>query len=284
MNIQDSTVLFIGAGPMAEAMISGIIQSAIIPSSQIYVNNKNNKVRLKELQSKYHINIFQSNETHLSNFNVIVMAVQPKNIDEILVQLQSTLNSEQLILSVVTSIPTDYYEDKIENQPIIRAMPNTSSMVGESATGMSVGKYATNEHVEIARMLLNSIGEVYVIPEDNMDIFTGIAGSGPAYFYYLMEHMEHAGVEGGLSEQLIRNLVAQTMYGAAKMVLGNIGSPEILCKNVAAPGGPTEAGLMALEAFGGNIAIKEAVINTTKRSAEMNQPFTKFNSASLINK
>lgn len=105
-------------------------------------------------------------------------------------------------------------------------MPNTSSMIGDSSTAISIGNNVSESQLEWAKMLLRSIGEVYVIPDQNMDIFTGIAGSGQAYFYYFMEQMEQVGIEGGLSEQQIRSIVSQTVLGAAKMVLSKLGSPE----------------------------------------------------------
>ncbi|GIN84246.1 hypothetical protein J6TS2_06320 [Heyndrickxia sporothermodurans] len=120
--------------------------------------------------------------TQLSEFDLIVLAVQPKNIEEILEKLNHSIHSNQLILSVITSVPLDYYEDKLVNQPVIRVMPNTSSMIGESATAISIGNHVTESQLEWAKMLLRSIGEVYVIPDQNMDVFTGIADSGPAYY------------------------------------------------------------------------------------------------------
>ncbi|MGE6260767.1 pyrroline-5-carboxylate reductase [Heyndrickxia sporothermodurans] len=279
--LHNQKVLFIGAGPMAEAIISGLIQSSMIPANDIYVQNKSNYNRLKELQSKFKINIYD-NQYQLAEFDLIVLAVQPKNIVEILEKLNHSIHSNQLILSVITSVPLNYYEEKLVNQPVIRVMPNTSSMIGESATAISIGNNVSESQLEWAKMLLRSIGEVYVIPDQYMDIFTGIAGSGPAYFYYFMEQMEQVGIEGGLSEQQIRSIVSQIVLGAAKMVLSKLGSPEELRKNVAAPNGPTEAGLLALKQFGGDRAIKEAVKSTTKRSIEMNRSFMNPNPIKAI--
>lgn len=273
--LNNQKILFIGAGPMSEAIISGIIQSSVIPAQQIYVQNRSNTARLKELQKKYQIHVYNETDVHLTEFSIIVLAVQPKNIEEIINQLKNTIHTNQLILSIVTSMTIDYFEERLMKQPIIRVMPNTSSMVCESATAMAVGKFTNNDHIEMSKMIFRSIGEVYTIAEKHMDIFTGIAGSGPAYFYALMEQMESVAIEGGLPKQQVRSIVAQTILGAARMVLGNNGSPETLRKNVAAPNGPTEAGLVALESFGGLKAIKEAVKNTTKRSIEINEEIEK---------
>ena len=117
--------------------------------------------------------------------------------------------------------------------------------------------------------LLECIGEVFVIPEKAMDIFTGIAGSGPAYFYYLMEHMEKEGMKGGLTEDTLRQIIAQTMLGAAKMIQEQGETPTVLRENVTSPNGTTAAGLDALEEYGGGIAISEAIKQATNRSKEI---------------
>lgn len=271
----NNKIAFLGAGPMAEAMIAGITHSNIIPANQVYVQNRSNKNRLLELQNKYHIQI---ESLHLSDMDIIVLAMQPDNIDNVLEKLKPQITNKSLIISVMTSVTTEQIENNLHpEQQVIRVMPNTSSMVGESATAMTVGQYASNEMIENATALLRSIGEVYLIQEDQMDIFTGIAGSGPAYFYYFMEQMEKVAKEEGLPEAIIRNVVAQTIHGAAKMVLATNESPSVLSSNVAAPNGPTEAGLKALEHHNGGNAIIEAVKATTKRSLEMNNAKTEKN-------
>ena len=108
-------------------------------------------------------------------------------------------------------------------------------MIGESATALSAGNHTSKQNISLAEELLHCIGEVYLIAEEKMDIFTGIAGSGPAYFYYLMEHMEKEGQKGGLNSQIIRKIIAQTVVGAAKMIKEQGTSPEVLRENVTSP-------------------------------------------------
>jgi pyrroline-5-carboxylate reductase len=148
-------------------------------------------------------------------------------------------------------------------------MPNTSSMIGESATAISTGTNVGMDHVIDAKEILGTIGKVYSINEKQMDVFTGVAGSGPAYFYYLMEHMEKTAKEAGLDQEVTRDVVAQTILGAAKMLLTNHEEPESLRKKVTSPNGTTAAGLEALRENGGGTAISAAIKGAARRSKEI---------------
>jgi pyrroline-5-carboxylate reductase len=263
-------IAFIGAGSMAEAMISGIISSKKILPNNIIVTNRSNKQRLLELQRKYGITGVNRENLNLENISIIVLAMKPKDAETSLHSIFNTLKPNQLILSVLAGISTKFIEQHAPfRQPVIRVMPNTSSMIGESATAISAGKFTSTQNITLAEELLHCIGEVYVIPEEKMDIFTGIAGSGPAYFYYLMEHMEKEGQKAGLNSQITRKIIAQTIMGAAKMIQEQGSSPEILRENVTSPNGTTAAGLHALSSFGGGKAIAEAIKQAAKRSKEI---------------
>ncbi len=154
-------------------------------------------------------------------------------------------------------------------------MPNTSSMIGESATAISSGKYTSEQNINLAKVLLQCIGEVYVIEEQHMDVFTGIAGSGPAYIYYLMEHMELAGTQSGLPQHITREIIAQTILGAAKMVKNQGENPSSLRQKVTSPNGTTAAGLQALDSNGGSIAITEAIKQASERSKNLSEELQK---------
>ena len=202
--------------------------------------------------------------------------MKPKDAETALQSIQDLLQPHQLILSVLAGITTSFIEQHVPlGQQVIRVMPNTSSMVRESATAISSGKYTTEQNMLMANELLEAIGKVYIIPEEQMDIFTGIAGSGPAYFYYLMEHMERAGIEGGLPEETARQIIAQTLLGAAKMIQEQGETPTVLRKNVTSPNGTTAAGLSALEMNGGGIAISEAIKSAADRSKEISEQLEK---------
>ncbi|WP_078411578.1 pyrroline-5-carboxylate reductase [Priestia abyssalis] len=272
--LKNKTIAFLGAGSMAEAMISGIVHAGKIPCDQIMVTNRNNKERLIELRKKYGVTVAARDALQLDEIDILVLAMKPKDAEQALSSIKHKLTPRQLVLSVLAGITTSFMEEHLhENQPVIRVMPNTSSMMRESATAISPGRHASNEHISIAKQLLASIGEVYMISEDKMDIFTGIAGSGPAYFYYLMEHIEKAGKAEGLDPELARQIGAQTILGAAKMIMGQEETPAELRENVTSPNGTTAAGLAALEKHGGGEAMIQAIKGASKRSKELSKQF-----------
>jgi pyrroline-5-carboxylate reductase len=268
--LTEKTIAFIGAGSMAEAMISGLVNSNKVPHDQIIVTNRSNQNRLNELELKYGITALKREELDFSKVDIFILAMKPKDVEIALNSLKDSINSKQLILSVLAGITTSFIEGNLHaEQQVIRVMPNTSSMIGESATALSPGEHTSNDNLKIAKDLLRSIGEVFVIEEDKMDIFTGLAGSGPAYFYYLMEHMEQEGIKTGLDTETTRQIIAQTIVGAAKMIQEQDESPTVLREKVTSPNGTTAAGLEALDSHGGGNAISQAVKQAANRSKEI---------------
>lgn len=260
-------IIFIGAGAMAESMISGMLKTDDTLACSIFVTNKSNVQRLQYLKNQYHIETIDLEETNLDDFDVIILAIKPRNIKEVISTLQKSIRPDHLILSIVAGISISYLQNQLsKRQPIIRLMPNTSSAIGESATGISIGSFCSNEHLDFTEKLVNSIGSCFVIPEEKMDIFTGIAGSGPAYMFYFMQYMEKAGIEKGFDKEFIREIVTQMMIGAVKMVQQSNQPPSLLQKKVTSPNGTTEAGIKALHEFGGGEAITKAIEFATSRS------------------
>lgn len=275
--LKNKTIGFIGAGSMAEAMISGILSAGKIQNNQIVVSNYSNKERLLQLEKVYGINVVTRENLNIENFDIIVLAMKPKDAEIALQSIRNLLKSNQLVLSVLAGITTSFIERNIPlGQQVIRVMPNTSSMIGESATAISPGKHTSHQYMTLTKELLECMGEVFVIPEDKMDIFTGIAGSGPAYFYYLMEHMEKEGIKSGLTAEMVRQIIAQTIVGAAKMIKEQSETPSTLRENVTSPNGTTAAGLKALDQYGGGVAISEAIKHATNRSKEISSQLEKL--------
>ncbi|MFE8699263.1 pyrroline-5-carboxylate reductase [Cytobacillus sp. FJAT-54145] len=268
--LKNKSIAFLGAGSMAEAMIAGIVNAGKVPTDQIFVTNNSNEKRLEELTIKYGINGVKRENLHFNQIDIFILAMKPKDADRALNSIKSLLTPNQLVLSVLAGISTSFMEQNLQaGQQVIRVMPNTSSMIGESATALSPGAHTTQTNLSIAKELLESIGEVFIINEEKMDIFTGLAGSGPAYFYYLMEHMEKAGLKGGLDVETTRKIIAQTIVGAARMIQEQDEDPTVLRENVTSPNGTTAAGLDALRKNGGGKAIAEAVFHAANRSKEI---------------
>jgi len=268
--LADKKILFIGAGSMAEAMISGLVQSEKISPKQIIVTNRTNEKRLSELESKYGVIGLTQNQLSLTEIDIFIFAMKPKDVAKAIETIKHHIQANQLILSVLAGIPTSYFEQILQNdQQVVRVMPNTSSMIGESATAISPGLHTTDEKIQLAKSLLECIGRIFIIDEQKMDVFTGIAGSGPAYFYYFMEYMEKEALKAGLEVENARQIIAQTIVGAAKMVQEREESPTLLRENVTSPNGTTAAGISALEEYQGGLAISKAVEHATKRSKEI---------------
>jgi pyrroline-5-carboxylate reductase len=270
--LKDKTVAFLGAGSMAEAMIAGAIQARKISSNQIIVTNNRNSLRLQELASKYGVRTVPKEQLPYKDIDLFILAMKPKGASEALFSLKERLEPEQVVISILAGITTGFMEDHLqEGQQVIRVMPNTSSMVQQSATAVTSGQFMRAENVEVVKELLQAMGKVFVIEEEQMDLFTGIAGSGPAYFYYLMEHMEQVGMQYGMPKELIREIVSQTVYGAAKMVMEKGTSPTILRENVTSPNGTTASGLKALADHKGGEAISQAIKKAAARSKQISE-------------
>ncbi|RWZ58113.1 pyrroline-5-carboxylate reductase [Halobacillus fulvus] len=265
-------IAFLGAGSMAEAMISGMVESGNINKQNIIVTNRSNQDRLDEINDKYGVRTILKDDLDFGEVDQFILAMKPKDIDAVLADLKDKVRPNQVLVSVLAGISTSYMEERLnEGQQVIRVMPNTSSMLRESATAITPGQYADMDQVLVAKELLRSIGEVFVIEEDKMDVFTGIAGSGPAYFYYLMEHIEETGREEGMDAETLREIGAQTLLGAAKMMLEREESPTELRENVTSPNGTTAAGLEALDRNGGGQAIRSAIEGAASRSKELSK-------------
>jgi pyrroline-5-carboxylate reductase len=268
--LHNKKIAFIGAGSMAEAMIAGLVLSEKIPAENIIATNRSNEQRLAALEAKYGIKGLKLDHLPFDQIDIFILAMKPKDVDQALNHLKHRIKSNQLVLSVLAGITTTYLEQNLHNgQQVVRVMPNTSSAIGESATAISPGHNTAENHVYVTKELLECIGEVFQIDEKNMDIFTGLAGSGPAYFYYLMEHMEQQGAKAGFDLETTRQIIAQTIVGAAKMVQEQDDTPTVLREKVTSPNGTTAAGLQALDVNGGGKAIAKAVEFAAKRSKEI---------------
>ncbi|MDI3328920.1 MAG: pyrroline-5-carboxylate reductase [Alicyclobacillaceae bacterium] len=265
---------FLGAGSIAEAMIRGLLRAGVVGSDQILVANRNNGERLTRLADQYGVRRAARDEL-IRRSNVLILAMKPKDAAEALSEVRAQLSGEPLVISVLAGIPTDWIEERIGRPvPVVRAMPNTSCTVGESATALAAGRHAGESHLEIARVMFGAVGRVVVVPEDRLDAVTGLSGSGPAFLYYIVEALTEAGKAAGLDEETAKVLVEQTLYGAAKMIRETGESPAELRRQVTSPGGTTMAGLEVLDRRDVAGAVREAVWRAAERAREMREEFT----------
>jgi pyrroline-5-carboxylate reductase len=268
----DKKVAFIGAGSMAEAIISGIIYKGILRSGQITVANKNNHERLKRLEEKYQVQRMEHKEKEVNKADIIVFSTKPYDLKEAVKRIKAYMRQEQLIISVIAGISTDEITALVEkDNPVIRAMPNTSASIGFSATALSAGNYASENHVNVAEELFAGIGTTAIVEEKDMHIVTGISGSGPAYFYYMVEAMEEAAIESGLNKETAKLLITQTIIGAGEMLKKSDAPADMLRKKIMSPAGTTEAGINTLEKNNFRQTVMECVKSARDRSMELGE-------------
>lgn len=274
-NSNRGSICFYGAGSMAEAIVRGMIHKCVATPEQISMLNRSNQERLTFLSQQYGVltgNSESDKHQYLTEASIIVLAMKPKDVKEALSELGPKLKDGQLIVSLIAGISIATLQQLLGmNAPIARTMPNTSSSIGLGATGISFSKETSETHVQQVLTIFESVGVVSVIPEHQMDILTGVSGSGPAYIYFMIEAMIEAGMEGGLTATQARDLTVQTVLGAASMLLETGEDPAALRKAITSPNGTTQAALELLADRGFPQAVKAAVHRAEERSQEMGE-------------
>jgi len=266
----NKNVAFLGAGSMAEAIISGIVRADIIPKEQILVTNRSRLERLEQLHNQYGVTAMEDKEILVKEADIIYLAAKPYDMQDLINSIKGYLHQGQLLISVAAGVQAKDIEDWTGlDIPVIRAMPNTSAQVGYSATAISSGNYAGNEHVKQAEALFNTIGTTTVVEETDMHTVTAIAGSGPAFIYYMVEAMQKAAEEFGLDREVSHQLLTQTVLGAGYMLKESGESPEALREKITSPNGTTEAGIKTLDEHYYQKIIMECIKNAQQRSVEL---------------
>ena len=262
---------FIGGGNMAEAMIRGLLAAKLVIPDDILISDVRED-RLAYLQETYRVLISVSNAEVASKAEIILLAVKPQIISQVLDGLIDVVNRDKLIISIAAGVPTNFIADKFPSPVrVIRVMPNTPALVLEAASALTSGSHATAEDLETAKRLFRAVGKVVVVEESLMDAITGLSGSGPAYIFLAIDALSDAGVKVGLSRDIAQLLSAQTVLGAARMVLETKKHPGELKDMVTSPGGTTIAGLHALEQGGLRATLINAQEAATLRSRELGQ-------------
>ncbi|WP_284140680.1 MULTISPECIES: pyrroline-5-carboxylate reductase [unclassified Virgibacillus] len=263
----DKKIVFIGAGSMAEAIIAGILKSKFVSADSINVINKSNQDRVARLEQRYHVQYPENKRAVIEAADIVVLSTKPYDIETAVESVRSYLHEDQLIVSVIAGISTDYIGELIDKQiPIVRAMPNTSAAIGQSATAISAGKFATAAQLQLTKALFDTIGLTVTVEEANMHTVTSISGSGPAYIYYLVEAMEKAAIDAGLEPLIAKQLISQTVLGAGEMLKASTEPAAELRKKITSKRGTTEAGIEVLNKCQFQEAVIACVESARKRS------------------
>ena len=264
-------IVFVGAGSMAEAMIAGLLSNKIVNPNQIWVTNHSNNARLTELNERYGVQTTRDYHKLFEASTVVILAMKPKDVEASLNTITPFMSEEQLIVSVIAGVSLTFIEKAFKRSiPVVRAMPNTSATVMQSATAITAGTFCDKKHIDKATAFLSSIGSVtFVQDEYDMHAVTAVSGSGPAYVYYLAEALQESATTQGLSEQMAKELVIQTFAGAENILQSQNDKPKKLRLAVMSPGGTTEAGIRALEERQFKDAVNACVKAATTRSQQL---------------
>ena len=260
---------FLGGGQMARALASGFVQAGRIQGDQIGFFDPSTEAADLFLQQVTGSHLLADAQQLVSQAEVILLAVKPQVIPHVVSELSGKIPAESLVVSIAAGISLDYLQDQLGTTRIIRVMPNTPCLIGAAASAYALGPGATIADAQRVEHLMTAVGLAFALEEHHIDAVTGLSGSGPAYVYLLIEAMSEGGVEMGLPVDVAAQLAAQTVFGAAQMVLETGEHPATLTDQVTSPGGTTLAGLGALEEHGVRAAIVAAVRAATERSIEL---------------
>ena len=279
--LNDKKIAIIGTGNMGDALISGLIGSGSSKPKNIICSDIR-KEKLDFVKSKFKVRTTSNNLKAVSEADIVIYAVKPQIMAAVLIETGSKLDMSKLVISIAAGVPLAAMESCIEkDMRLIRVMPNIAAAVKEAATAIAAGAHATKEDVELAMEIFNSIGKCVFLKENYlMDAITGLSGSGPAYIFLIVDALADAGVKVGLSRQESLFLAAQTVLGAAKLLIETQEHPGQLKDKVTSPGGTAIAGLATLESGGLRTTLINAVEAATNRSKELGDMMTKsFNEA-----
>ena len=259
---------FIGGGAIAEALIRGILQAGLLQPAQILVNDVNEN-RRAFLEASYGVTAIADSQLLAAKADILFLTVKPNVVEPLLTTIAKAILPQTIVVSVAAGVRLAALEEKLPNNPIIRVMPNTPVAVGEGMSVLALGSRSCSEHGEKAAALFNAVGKTVMAGEELMDAVTGLSGSGPGYAFVLIDALADAGVRVGLPRQMSILLAAQTLLGAAKMVLETGEHPAKLRDAVTSPGGTTIAGIHVMEQRGVRAALSDAVAVACERSREM---------------
>lgn len=257
----------IGGGKIGEALLSGLLRSGR-SAAEVVVAEKHAE-RAAYLGSVYGVKTVDI-ATAAASAGTLVVAVKPQDIDTLLAELRPHVNAEHLVVSVAAGITTAHIEARlVPGVAVVRCMPNTPALVDEAMTAVSPGAHADEAHLALAEALLASVGRVVRVPEGQLDAVTALSGSGPAYFFYLVEAMIDAGILLGLPRALATELIVQSAIGSAVMLRDSGEHPVQLREAVTSPGGTTIAAVRELEVHGVRAALLAAIEAACVRSREL---------------
>lgn len=263
-------IAMIGAGNMGSSLIGGMIKNGH-PAENLIATDPSSE-KLQHMQQALGIQITTDNAEAVSKADVVIFAVKPQTFADVATSLQDTLQTKKpLVVSIAAGVTETLIQKWVGgNLAIVRVMPNTPSLIGAGASGLYANAQTSSTQRNIAESIMRAVGvTVWVNEEEQMDTVTALSGSGPAYYFLIMEAMQQAAQDAGLPESAARLLSQQTALGAAMMATESDKTPEELRKNVTSPGGTTERAISVLEENKVRDIFKKAIMGAKERSVEL---------------
>jgi pyrroline-5-carboxylate reductase len=264
-------IFFIGCGNMAAAIIAGILKAKLFKSKNIVCNDVSKEKALL-LKEKFGVETADDKKDILNSADIIFLAVKPQNTAEVFLEIKEFLLKNTLFISIAAGITTKFIETSIGKEiAVVRAMPNTPSLVLEGMTSLCEGNFVSNEQLQIAKDLFSAIGKVEVLEEKYFDVITALSGSGPAYVFYLCELMQNAAEKLGLDKNTAQKLSIQTFLGSGKMLSESGETAKILKEKVTSPNGVTAMALDYFNSVNFSDIVLKAMEKAANRAKELNK-------------
>jgi pyrroline-5-carboxylate reductase len=263
------TVAVLGVGAMGEALVAGLLRASWQPS-ELSLGVRRTE-RGEELHDRYGCSWSLDPVEVVNGRDVVVVAVKPQSVPHLLEQLTGAMQQNQTVLSLAAGVVTRLYEDALGDIPVVRAMPNTPALVDEGITGIAPGRFAAEQAMEQADVILQAVGGVIHLAEHHLDAVTAVSGTGPAYAFLLAEALIEAAIREGLSRGVAERLVNQTIKGSGALLVETGKGPFELRAQVTSPGGTTAAAMHILEGRGFRALVEDAVAAAARRSRELGE-------------
>ncbi len=268
-------LVFLGTGNMAEALLKGLLREGTAEPEEI-VCAEPRPERRAEIADRYAVEVTGDNRAAAALADLLVLSVKPQMMDAVLAEIAPVIDARKLVVSIAAGVPIAAMARRLPaGARLIRTMPNLPAVVGAGATAIARGPNATEEDATVARAIFEAVGTAVVVDEPLLDAVTGLSGSGPAFIFLAVEALADGGVKAGLPRAAALSLAAQTVLGAARMLLETGRHPGELKDQVTSPAGTTIAGVAALEARGFRAALMEAVEAATRRARELGEKAAK---------
>ncbi|MGK3150526.1 pyrroline-5-carboxylate reductase [Staphylococcus shinii] len=263
-------LVFYGAGNMAHAIFTGIVNSNVIDSNDIYLTNRSNEVALKEYADELGVNYSYDDKALLKDADYVFLGTKPYDFDELAERIKPYIVENNKFISIMAGLPISYIREKLDfDSPVARIMPNTNAHVGHSVTGISFSNNFGAKSKEEVDSLINAFGSAIEVSEDNLHQVTAITGSGPAFLYHVFEQYVTAGTRLGLEKAQVEESIRNLIIGTSKMIERSELSMEQLRKNITSKGGTTQAGLNALSQHDLESVFEDCLKAAVTRSVEL---------------